>query len=97
MTANYDTARQTALHEIEQRENAGKWAIIAAAMIEGILFLAIFMVIDLTNETHKLLLLIALLVYLPICLGMAALGIHQSRNTRKLLLAMQMLSEDRKD
>ena len=96
MTSTFDTARQTALKEIDQREKAGKWAIIAAALIESLLFLVIFMVIDLTSDTHRLILLTALLVYLPVCLGMLALGLHQSRNTRRMLLAMQMLSEERK-
>ena len=96
MTNTYDTARQTALNEIEQREKAGKWAIVGAALIEGLLFMVIFTVIDLTNDTHRLILFTGLLVYLPVCLGMFALGIHQSRNTRRLLLAMQMMSEDRK-
>ena len=63
MTSAFDTARQTALKEIDQREKAGKWAIIAAALIESLLFLVIFMVIDLTSDTHRLILLTALLVY----------------------------------
>ncbi|MEO8576542.1 MAG: hypothetical protein ABI556_07580 [Gemmatimonadales bacterium] len=96
MTATSDTARQTALTEIETRENASKMVIIGAAMIESILFFIIFMVIDMSNQTHRLILLSALLVYIPVCLGMVALGIHQSRNTKRMLLAMQMLSEGRK-
>lgn len=96
MTPTSDAARQTALNEIEQREKASKWVIIAAALIESILLLAIFTVIDLSNKTHTLIFFTAMLVYLPVCLGMLALGIHQSRNTKRMLLAMQMLSEGRK-
>ena len=96
MTTTSDSMRQTALNEIEQREKASKWVIIFAALIESFLLLAIFSVIDLSNRTDKLIFLTAMLVYLPVCLGMIALGIHQSRNTRRMLLAMQMLSEGRK-
>ena len=96
MNTTSDAARQTALNEIEQRQNAAKWTIIGAALIESILLLAIFIVIDLTNKTHQLIFLTAMLVYLPVCLGMVALGLHQSRNTKRMLLAMQMLSEGRK-
>lgn len=96
MTSSFDTARQTALKEIDKREKAGKWAIIAAVVIESLLFLVIFTVIDFASDTHRLIFLTALLVYLPVCLGMLALGLHQSRNTRRVLLALQMLSEERK-
>ena len=96
MTITSDTARQTALNEIEQREKASKWIVIAAALIESILLLSIFTVIDLSDKTHQLIFLTAMLVYLPVCLGMLALGIHQSRNTKRMLLAMQILSEGRK-
>ena len=93
MTATSDTARQTALNEIEQREKASKWVIIAAALIESILLLAIFTVIDLSNDTQALIFLTAMLVYLPVCFGMMALGYWAGRTGgRKLLERSKFLS-----
>ena len=87
--------RQTALVAIERQERYTKLAIAAAGVIEAVLIAAILLSIDFSNPIHKLILLATLLTYLPLALGMMALGSLNSRHTRSVLLAIQMISNER--
>ncbi|HVF39419.1 MAG TPA: hypothetical protein VM939_05915, partial [Gemmatimonadaceae bacterium] len=89
------TARMTALAAIERQERFTKLALFGAAVIEGILLAAILWVIDLSNPTQRLILLSTFLVYLPLGLGMLALASVNSRHTRSILMALQMIAEGR--
>lgn len=95
VTQTASRARQTALSAIERQERYTKMAVAAAGAIEAILIAAILLAIDFSNPTHKLILLATLLTYLPLALGMMALASLNSRHTRSILLALQMVSEER--
>jgi len=95
MTTNdsVSPARHAALAAIEKQERLTRIAIIGAGIIEGVLLAAILMAIDLSNPTQRLILLSTFLIYLPLGLGMLALASHNSRHTRTILMALQLISD----
>jgi hypothetical protein len=69
-----------------------RMAVIAAAMLEGVLLVIALLKIDWKNETHVLLFVFAVLGYTIVALGLAALGAHVSRVGARVVAAL-----DRRD
>ncbi len=89
MTNKMDEIRQNTLRQIDRTERNYKTAIIGAAFLElaflaGFLFLA-----DLSNRNHQLLLLASIAIYTILAVGMIALGMHMSRNTLRVIRAIE--------
>jgi hypothetical protein len=69
-----------------------RMAVIAAAMLEGVLLVIALLKIDWKNDTHVLLFVFAVLGYTIVALGLAALGAHVSRVGARVVAAL-----DRRD
>jgi hypothetical protein len=69
-----------------------RMAVIAAAMIEGLLLVVALLKIDWTNDTQILLFIFSVLGYTIVALGLAALGAHISRVGARVVAAL-----DRRD
>ena len=84
-----DGARQAALAEAERSERRARMFVVAAAVMEGALFLAIILVLDWGDPTHLLIFLCACLVYGPIAFGMFALRSYLDVSTQRVLTGIQ--------
>jgi hypothetical protein len=84
-----DAARRAALQEVERSERRARRFLAAAGLTEAVLFVAIVLVIDVSDTTHWLIFLCACLVYGPIAFGMVALRSYLDLSTKKVLTALQ--------
>jgi Kef-type K+ transport system membrane component KefB len=64
-------------------------AILAAAMVEGLLMVIALLKVDWKNQTQVLLFLFAVLGYTIVALGMVALGAHVSRVGARVVAALE--------
>ena len=64
-------------------------AVIAAAMVEGLLLVMALLMIDWKNTTQVLLFVFSVLGYTIIALGLAALGAHVSRVGARVVAALE--------
>lgn|SRR5690554_5110007 len=90
-----NSVRGAVLDRIERSERNYKLAFFGAMAAEGLFFVAFFLLADLSNRLHVLLLLAAVAVYLILGLGLLALGAHVSRNTQLILKAIELLDKER--
>lgn len=89
--------RSAVLGRIERSERNYKLAFYSALAVEGLFFVAFFLLADFSNRLHVLVLLAAVAVYLILGLGLFALGAHVSRNTQIVLKAIELLEDDKKE
>lgn len=66
-----------------------RMAVIAAAMVEGLLLAIALLKIDWKNDTQVLLLVFAVLGYTIVGLGLVALGAHVSRTGARIVAALE--------
>jgi hypothetical protein len=86
--------RGSVLGRIERSERNYRLAFISALAVEGLFFVAFFLLADFSNRLHVLVMLAAVAVYLILGLGLFALGAHVSRNTQLVLKAIELLDEE---
>jgi len=67
-----------------------RMAVIAAAMLEGLLLVIALLKIDWKNDTQVLLFVFAVLGYSILALGLAALGAHVSRVGARVVAALDL-------
>jgi hypothetical protein len=91
--SNVNGVRRSALARIERSERNSKIAFFAAAMVEVAFLVGFFLLADLSNRTHVLILLATVAVYTILALGMVVLGMHTSRSTLRILHAIELLEE----
>jgi hypothetical protein len=90
MTTNdLDTVRQGVLDRIERHERNMHLAIIAAAVLEGALFIIAFRLVNWSDRTQTIIVVMSVLTYTIIALGLVALGAHVSRAVARVLLAIE--------
>lgn len=92
---NLNGVRQSALNRIERSARHYRLAFVGALMLETLFIIGFFLLADLHNRLHVLLLLSAVATYSIIGLGLFALGAHVSRNTLLVLKALELLDEKR--
>jgi hypothetical protein len=63
-------------------------AVIAAAMVEGLLLVIALLMIDWRNDSQILLFVFSVLGYTIVALGLAALGAHVSRVGARVVAAL---------
>lgn len=80
-----DTMRANALRQIDNAERSFKAAIFGAAIFEGLFLAGILWFADLRNELHLLMLFCTGLVYMPVLLGLVAVGAYVNRCTLRVL------------
>ena len=80
------------LSQLERDAQRVRLAVIAAAMIEGLLLVIALLRIDWANDMHVLLFVFSVLGYTIVVLGLGALGAHMSRVGGRVVAAL-----DRRD
>jgi len=76
------------LARMDRHARRVRMAVLAAAMIEGMLLIIALLQIDWTNHTQILLLIFSVLGYTVVALGLAALGAHVSRVGARVVAAL---------
>ena len=87
---NTDKLRKSALDSVDVAEKRVKHALVAAAVIEGVLLATFFFLMDFGNRLHWLILVGALLVYATLGVGMLTLGAHVQACTLRILKAIDL-------
>ncbi|MCI0437199.1 MAG: hypothetical protein L0271_26715 [Gemmatimonadetes bacterium] len=83
-----DAIREGVLDRMEKQERAMKLAIAGAAVLEGLLFLAAFLIMDFNDATHRLIVILSVLSYMILALGLIALGAHVSRSVGRIVAVL---------
>jgi hypothetical protein len=89
LNRDLDSVRRSVLDRMERSERLARWAIIAAAVVEALLFVVAFLIIDWDDRLHLLLFVLSVLSYWIISLGLIALGAHVSRSAGRILAALE--------
>jgi len=80
-----DAMRAKALQQIDRAERNTKLAIIGACLFEAIFTIGILWFADWHNPLHILIVCCTGLIYMPIVLGLLALGAYVNRCTLRVL------------
>lgn len=91
MDNNIDEIRTNTLRQIEKTESYYKLAIVGAGLLEAAFFAAFLLLADFANRSHVLLLIAAVAIYTIVGAGMFALGMHVSRNTLRIIRAIETI------
>jgi hypothetical protein len=93
MPANdLDSIRQGVLDRMERGDRLVKGAIIAAAMVEGLLLVVAIFIADWSNPLHRLVFILSILTYSVVACGLVALAGHISRSVGRVLIALESMS-----
>ena len=85
-----DEVRAAALARIDRSERNFKLAIYAAFVVETLFIVSFFVLADLSNRLHLLLLISTVSCYSIVVLGLVALGAYINRGTARLLKAIEL-------
>lgn len=80
-----DTMRANALKQIDKAERSFKAALFGAVACEAFFTLGILWFVNWKNHDHVLLVMCTGLVYMPVVLGLMALGAYVNRCTLRVL------------
>jgi hypothetical protein len=93
MPANdLDNIRQGVLDRMERGDRLVKSAIIAAAVVEGLLLAVAVFLADWSNPLHRLVFILSILTYSVVACGLVALAGHISRSVGRVLIAMESIN-----
>ncbi|HVR38165.1 MAG TPA: hypothetical protein VMU84_03660 [Thermoanaerobaculia bacterium] len=81
--------RANALAKMDVAERWFKASIFGALLFEGIFTAGIIYFADVRDHTHMLICCVAGLIYMPIVLGLVALGAHVNRGILRVLTAIE--------
>ncbi len=85
-----DAIRGEALDRVDRSERHYRLAFFGAVVVEAVFLAAFLLLADFTNRTQVLLLLATCALYTLLALGLIAVGVHISRNTTRVLAAIQL-------
>lgn len=77
--------RAKALEQIDRAERWFKLSFFGAVIFEGLFTIGIIYFIDFKNPLHMLIACCTGVIYMPVILGLVALGAHANRNTLRVL------------
>jgi len=86
-----DGVRAAALARIDRSERNFKLTFFAAFIVESLFVVSFFLLADLSNRMHLLLLISTISCYTIIVLGLVALGVHINRGVARLLKAVELM------
>jgi len=92
-TVDLDGVRAAALARIERCERNFKLAFFGAFVVESIFIVMFFLLADLSNRLHVLLLISTVSSYTIVILGLVALGAHINRGVARLLKAVELKTD----
>jgi hypothetical protein len=87
-----DNIRQSVLDRMERGDKLVRGAIVAAAVVEGLLLVAALFLADWHDPLHRLVFILSILTYSVISCGLIALAGHISRSTGRVLVALESLN-----
>jgi len=87
-----DNIRKSVLDRMERGDRLVKSAIIAAAVVEGLLLVAAIFIADWSNPLHRLVFILSILTYSVVACGLVALAGHISRSVGRVLIALESMS-----
>lgn len=89
MTPNdLENIRHGVLDRMERHQRNIRLAVFAAAAVEVTLLVTALLIVDWTDRTQTVVVIMAVLTYSVIALGLLALGAHVSRAVGRILLAI---------
>ncbi len=94
MSDKIDEIRKNTLARVEKTERNYKLAFMGAAGVELLFFIAYLLLADFSDRTHVLLLLTTIAVYTLMAFSLLALGAHVSRNTLRILNAIEQSEKE---
>jgi hypothetical protein len=80
-----DTIRSKALDEMDRAQRYVKLAIVIGFFFEGLCLIGLLLSADLRDNLHQVILFATGLVYLPLVMGLIALGAWMNRCTLRVL------------
>ena len=86
-----DTIRTKALDEMDRAQRYVKMAIFTAMLFEGICLIGLLLKANLRDPLHQVILFATGLVYLPLVMGLIALGAWVNRCTLRVLARLDDL------
>ena len=90
-TIDLDGVRAAALARIDRSERNFKLAFFGAFIVESLFIVSFFILADLSNRLHLLLLISTVSCYSIVVLGLVALGAHINRGIARLLKAVELI------
>ncbi|HEX9981662.1 MAG TPA: hypothetical protein VGF69_00225 [Thermoanaerobaculia bacterium] len=88
-TADLDRVRGAALDRIDRSQRNYRLVVTLAAIVEVSFIVAFVLLADFSNRLHVLLFLSTVASYTIVVLGLFGLGAHVSRNTLRVLKALE--------
>ena len=85
-----DEVRAAALARIDRSERNFKLAFFGAFVVERLFIVTFFLLADLSNRVHMLLLISTVSCYTIVVLGLVALGAYVNRGIARLLKAIEL-------
>jgi hypothetical protein len=85
-----DEVRAAALARIDRSERNFKLAFFGAGLVECLFIVSFFLLADLSNRVHLLILISTVSCYSIVVLGLFALGAHINRGIARLLKAIEL-------
>ena len=85
-----DEVRAAALARIDRSERNFKLAFWGAFLVESLFIVSFFVLADLSNRVHLLLLISTVSCYTIVVLGLVALGAYVNRGIARLLKAIEL-------
>ena len=82
--------RRAALDRMDESRKHAKGLLIAAAIVEGLMAVAVIWVTDFGDRTQLLIFLCACLVYAPLALGMFALRAFIDHSVGRIVRALEL-------
>jgi len=86
-----DEVRAAALARIDRSERNFKLAFYGALVVESVFIVSFFLLADLSNRMHLLLLISTVSCYSIVVLGLFALGAHINRGVARVLKAVELM------
>ena len=80
-----DQMRVNALAKLDAAERWFKAALFGAVLFEGLFTLGILWFVDWKNQLHMLIVCCTGVIYMPVILGLIALGAHVNRSVLRVL------------
>jgi hypothetical protein len=83
-----DTMRATALQKLDAAERYFKLAFFSAVLFEAFFTIGIVWFADFKNQLHMLILSCTGVIYMPVILGLVALGAYVNRSVLRVLVRL---------
>ncbi|MDP9192463.1 MAG: hypothetical protein M3P06_12255 [Acidobacteriota bacterium] len=77
--------RANALKQMDRAQRNFKWSLYGAVLFEAFFTLGIIYFADFRDPLHMLIVCCTGVIYMPVILGLVALGAHMNRNTLRVL------------